>query len=137
MNLERVMPLGQDLSGKLDDIPWHHSSLFIVCASFQSNFYNQLSSSFMIIMHYNILSWDRKIIISTVSFFFFLFFFFGYAIWLVSSSTRDSTWDLAVKAPNPNNWTTSGFPIVLFFARKCNKNSRISAVMKPEAKQVF
>ena len=75
MNLERVMPLGQDLSGKLDDIPWHHSSLFIVCASFQSNFYNQLSSSFMIIMHYNILIWDRKIIISTVSFFFFLFFF--------------------------------------------------------------
>ena len=135
MNLERVMPLGQDLSGKLDDIPWHHSSLFIVWSSFQSNFYKQLSSSFMIIIHYNILSWDRKIIISTVSFFFF--FLFGYASWLVSSLTRDSTWHLAVKVPNPNQWTSSGFPIVLFFARKCNKNSRISAVMKPEAKQVF
>ena len=127
------MPLGQDLSGKLGDIPWHHSSLFIVWASFQGNFYKQLSSMFMIIMHYNILGWDRNIIISTVSF----FIFFGYAIWLVSSLIRDSTWDLAVKVLNPNHRTTSEFPIVLFFARKCNKNYRISAIMKPKAKQAF
>ena len=64
----RVMPLGEDLSGKLGGIPWHQASLFIVWASFQGNFYKQLSSAFMIIMRvpYNILSWKRKMIISIV-----------------------------------------------------------------------